>query len=97
MKTEANKDQAIITVVGQDRPGIIAGITTLLAGHAINVLDINQTIFHEPLFNMIMLVDLAACTQSFDKLQQELEQLGRQLGVDIRMQLTAVYEAMNRI
>ncbi|MCL2480795.1 MAG: ACT domain-containing protein, partial [Spirochaetaceae bacterium] len=39
-----NSKRAIITVLGADRVGIIAGVTTVLAKLGINILDISQTI-----------------------------------------------------
>lgn len=55
---------AIVTVVGKDQVGIIAGVCNTLADHNINVLDISQTIM-EGFFTMMMVVDLALCTESF--------------------------------
>ena len=37
--------KAIVTVVGKDQVGIIAGVCNKLADHQINVLDISQTIW----------------------------------------------------
>ena len=37
-------NKAIITVVGKDRVGIIAGVCTYLAENQINILDITQTL-----------------------------------------------------
>ena len=53
--------KAIVTVVGKDQVGIIAGVCNTLADHNINVLDISQTIM-EGFFTMMMVVDLALCT-----------------------------------
>ena len=52
--------KAIVTVVGKDQVGIIAGVCNTLADHGINVLDISQTIM-EGYFTMMMVVDLALC------------------------------------
>jgi len=41
---EKKADRTIITVVGKDTVGIIAGVCTYLADNGINVLDISQTI-----------------------------------------------------
>ena len=57
--------KAIVTVVGKDQVGIIAGVCNTLAGDNINVLDISQTIM-QGFFTMMMVVDLSACTTSFD-------------------------------
>lgn len=49
--------KAIITVLGKDQVGIIAGVSSLLAKWNVNVLDISQTILQEN-FTMVMLADL---------------------------------------
>ena len=51
--------RAIVTVVGKDRVGIIAGVCSLLSAHQVNVLDISQTIL-QGYFTMIMEVDASA-------------------------------------
>ena len=61
--------KAIITVLGKDQVGIIAGVSSLLAKWNVNVLDISQTILQEN-FTMVMLVDTAACTASIAKRRQ---------------------------
>ena len=52
--------KAIVTVVGKDQVGIIAGVCGTLAQHGVNVLEISQTIM-EGCFTMMMVVDLAGC------------------------------------
>lgn len=61
---EKNTQKTIITVVGKDTVGIIAGICTYLAENGINVLDISQTIVQD-YFNMMMIVDFAAWSKTF--------------------------------
>ena len=67
--------KAIVTVVGKDQVGIIAGVCNTLADHNINVLDISQTIM-EGFFTMMMVVDLALCAESFANLQNVLKTFG---------------------
>ena len=57
-------NKAIITVVGKDRVGIIAGVCTYLAENHINILDITQTIV-KGFFNMMMVVDVEHIEKSF--------------------------------
>ena len=71
---------AIVTVVGKDQVGIIAGVCNTLADHNINVLDISQTIM-EGFFTMMMVVDLALCTESFANLQNVLKTFGEGRGL----------------
>ena len=67
--------KAIISVVGKDSVGIIAGVCTYLAEHQINILDISQTIVQE-YFNMMMIVDTSASTVPFETITGDLEKLG---------------------
>ena len=88
--------KAIVTVVGEDRVGIIASVCTLLAKHNVNILDISQTILQGN-FTMIMLVDTAACTLAFTELATELEQAGKEQNLAIRIQREDIFNAMHRI
>ncbi len=88
--------RAILTVVGKDRVGIIAGICIALSGMNVNVLDISQTILQD-MFTMNMLVDTAGMTASFSELVAALEQEGQRLGVTVRIQREDIFDAMHRI
>ena len=88
--------KAIVTVIGKDTVGIIAGVCARLAERGVNVLDISQTIMHGD-FTMIMLVDLTACASSFDGLSAELADYGEERGLSIRIQREDIFNAMHRI
>ena len=65
--------RAVITVIGKDRKGIIAGVSTELANAGINILDISQTILQE-YFVMIMLVDMTGVTEGFQGVKKKLSE-----------------------
>lgn len=88
--------KAVITVLGRDKVGIIAGICTKLAELNINVLDINQTIMQN-MFTMTMLVDTSGSKEEFSKLVDELKCEGERLNVNIRIQREDIFDAMYRI
>ena len=88
--------KAIVTVVGKDQVGIIAGVCNTLADHNINVLDISQTIM-EGFFTMMMVVDLALCAESFAKLQNVLKTFGEGRGLSIRIQREDIFDAMHKL
>jgi len=88
--------RAIVTVIGKDRVGIIAGVCALLASNGVNILDISQTIMQEYLA-MIMHVDTAACTLPFDELSKALKTRGVEEALSIRIQREDIFEAMHRI
>jgi ACT domain-containing protein len=89
-------NKAIITVVGKDRVGIIAGVCTYLAENQINILDITQTIV-KGFFNMMMVVDVENITKSFGEVAQELEQVGEEIGVSVKIQREEIFLKMHRI
>lgn len=88
--------RAVITVIGKDRVGIIAGISTELANVGINILDISQTVMQE-YFVMIMLVDMTGATLSFPAIQRKLSHKGSELGVQVRMQREEIFNAMHQV
>lgn len=88
--------KAIVTVIGEDRVGIIASVCALLAQHNVNILDISQTILQGN-FTMIMLVDTEECELSFTELAAKLEESGKAQGLSIRIQREDIFNAMHRI
>lgn len=88
--------RAVITVIGKDKKGIIAAVSTELSECNINILDISQTILQE-YFTMIMLVDLKEMNVNFDDLISRLEAKGKELGVSIRAQHEDIFNSMHEI
>lgn len=87
---------AIVTVLGQDRVGIIAAVCNRLAEHNVNILDISQTIL-QGAFTMVMAVDVSKSTASFGELGQSLGGLGTEMGLSIRIQREEIFNAMHSI
>ena len=88
--------KAIITVLSTDREGIIAQVSGILYEHGINILDITQTVL-ETYFAMVMLVDLNKMNVSFKEMTGLLEKTGEELGMEIRMQRSEIFDAMHRV
>lgn len=88
--------KAIITVVGKDTVGIIARVCTYLADEKINILDISQTIV-DGYFNMMMVVDIDGASKATGDIILDLEKLGEDIGVVIRMQMEEIFNRMHRI
>ena len=93
---EKTAEKTVITVVGKDTVGIIARVCTYLAGNSINVLDISQTIL-EGIFDMVLICDMENAKGSLKQVQDDMGELGRELGVDVRVQLADIFYAMHRI
>lgn len=88
--------KTIITVIGKDTVGIIAKVCTYLAENQVNVLDISQTIVQD-FFNMMMIVDANNATKPFEILSQELVEIGKNIGVSVKMQHEDIFNSMHRI
>ena len=88
--------KAIVSVLGGDRPGIIAEISGCLYRHNLNILDITQTIL-SGYFTMVMMVDLAGMNVSYAEMTAALNELGEKLGLEIRMQRSEIFDAMHRL
>jgi ACT domain-containing protein len=88
--------RTVITVVGKDTVGIIARVCTYLADNRINILDISQTIV-QGFFNMMMIVDFSEVEKDFDLISEELEQVGKEIGVIIKTQREDIFDKMHRI
>src|SRR5574344_2342948 len=87
---------AIITVVGSDKVGIIAHVTAFLAKHSINIADITQTILSGN-FVMMMMVDLSKSDISIDELRKEMLNESSDMGVEVNVMNEKVFSTMHRI
>jgi ACT domain-containing protein len=93
---ETSSARAVVTVLGSDRPGIVAAVADALAEVDANILDISQTIL-QGIFTMTMIVDLRDATADFATLQQRLGELSNELDVQIQMQREDVFRYMYRL
>ena len=90
------KTRAILSVLGEDRVGIVAEVGNALAGHGANIEDIRQTII-SGIFSMTMLVTIDEDASPFDKVQEALAEVARALDVQITLQREDVFRAMHRV
>jgi ACT domain-containing protein len=86
----------IITVLGHDRVGIIAGISVILADAQINILDINQTII-QGFFTMVMVADIAQSKVDIAQLRDILNRKGLEMELQITVQHEDIFKYMHRI
>ena len=87
--------KAIITVVGKDKSGIVAGVSGKIAELGLNIDDISQTVLDE-YFTMMAVVSSDE-KQDFTYLRNEFESFGQTLNVKINIQSAAIFEAMYNI
>ena len=87
---------AIMTVVGTDKVGIIARVSAFLAERKINIEDISQTILSGN-FVMMMMVDLSQGNTNLETVKKELASMGESMHVSISLMHEGVFKAMHRI
>ncbi len=88
--------KAVITVVGQDKVGIIAKVSGLLFENNINILDITQTIMQN-MFCMIMLVRFEDSTVDIKGISEKLSVIEKEMGLSIHVQREEIFGSMHRI
>ena len=91
-----DKEHLIVTVIGEDKKGIVAKVSTFLYESNINILDINQKIM-ESYFVMAMLVDMKDSTIPLESVRTGLERIGRELGVLVQIQHENIFKTMHRV
>ena len=88
--------KAVVTVLGIDKPGIIAKVSGKLFEENVNILDITQTIMGD-IFSMIMLVDVKSKETDFSALVSDMKAIGEEIGVEITVTREEIYKSMHRI
>lgn len=87
--------KAIVTVVGKDGKGIVAGVAGRLAELNLNIDDISQTVLDE-YFTMMAVVSSEE-KQDFTALRSDLEEFGKTLNVKVNIQSAAIFDAMHNL
>ncbi len=88
--------KAVITVIGNDKVGIIARVSALLSESNVNILDITQTIMQD-IFTMVMITDVSNVNIKFTDLVDKLADLGKEMGLEIRCQHEDIFNSMHKI
>ena len=88
--------KAILTVIGKDKVGIVAGVSNELLRLNINILDVNQTIM-DKYFTMIMMLDLKESNSNFDIIKNSLVSKGEELGVEVKIQREEIFNSMHTL
>ncbi len=88
--------QAVISVVGRDKVGILKDVSTKCADHNVNIIDVSQTVLRD-MFTMIMLVDISNIDIKFGNFSAEMESYGNEIGMQIRAMHEDIFNSMHRI
>jgi ACT domain-containing protein len=93
---EGSSDRLVISVFGLDHPGIVAGVSQILAEASCSIIDINQTVVQSK-FAMVIIADTSRARESTAALKERLRTAGQKLGVNIYAQREDLFNAMHRI
>jgi ACT domain-containing protein len=93
---EGSADRMVISVFGLDHPGIVAGVSQILAEASCSIIDINQTVVQGK-FAMVIIADTSRARESTAELKDRLRLAGQNLGVNIYAQREDLFNAMHRI
>ena len=89
----------VITVHGEDRPGLVYGIAGILAEHGINItnLDAKVAFVSQRLeYIQVFLVDIPKDVDSV-LLQERLRDRGKEMGVTVDLQHRQIFQAINQL
>ena len=88
--------KTVITVIGKDNFGIIAGASAVCAECNVNILDITQSVLSD-MFVMVMLADIGSANCSFDEFSDKMRAFGEKSALDVRVMHEDIFNAMHRI
>ncbi|MBQ7939504.1 MAG: ACT domain-containing protein [Clostridia bacterium] len=88
--------RAIISVVGQDRVGILNRVSGACAECNANIVDVTQSVLQN-MFVMVMLVDITDIRVDFDALTKKMSALGEEIGMVIHVMHEDIFNSMHRI
>ena len=89
-------DRIVITVIGADKTGIVANVSTKLSELNLNIIDITQKVFEDDIFAMITLVE-AGENSDIKELQEKFKDVEKKIGVRIYLQHENIFKTMHRI
>ncbi len=88
--------RAVITVVGKDSVGILAKVSAKCAESNVNINEVTQSVL-EDMFCMIMLSDISKMSKPFGDFADEMENLGKEMGMSVHVMHETIFNSMHRI
>jgi len=92
----SDQERAVITVLGEDRVGIVAGISQILAENKVNILDLTSSKIQD-LFVMVIIIDISKASINFNELQESLRLKGENIGVQVTTQQENIFRYIHRV
>lgn len=90
------RERVVITVLGANRPGILAGVAKIIADANVNIEDISQKIMQD-LFALMIIADFSKANCNFEEFQARLQKGAEELKVKILVQHEDVFKFMHRV
>ncbi|MBO4468330.1 MAG: ACT domain-containing protein [Clostridia bacterium] len=88
--------RSVITIIGKDKVGITAKVSTICANRNVNIIDISQSVLKD-VFVMVMLTEFENGSSIIPKLIADFKELSAQTGLDIRVINEDVFNSMHKI
>ena len=88
--------KAVITVIGKDKVGILAKVSTACSEVGANVVEVTQSVLQD-MFAMIMLVEMDKTSVSFDNLKKVLNTVGENTNTKIHVMHEDIFNSMHKI
>lgn len=88
--------KAVISVIGQDKVGVLARISGICSECGVNIVDVTQKVL-ENMFTMIMLVEIDGCKVGFGEFSSKLEAAGNEIGMTVHTMHEDIFNSMHRI
>ena len=88
--------KAVITVVGKDKTGILAEVSTVCSQEKANIIEVTQSVLQD-MFCMIMLVDISACASEPAEIRARFDALGQEMGMQVTVTRQEVFDAMHKV
>lgn len=88
--------RAVITVIGKDTVGILAGVSSICAKNKVNILEVTQSILQD-MFCMIMMADVSECEAPFAEFSDSLSEYGKENNLSIHVMNEDIFNSMHKI
>lgn len=89
-------ENVVVTVVGLDKPGVVAKVTTAIAELQGNIANISQTLAGD-YFAIVLVVEISNVPVEFRQFKSKLEALGETIGVQLIVQHENTFRFMHRV
>ncbi len=91
-----SKELCFVTVIGEDQKGIIAKMSDSVYQKNINIEDISQKVI-EGYFVMSMLLDIKDSEYGLKEIEEDLQKVGEEMGLQVQLQHEEIFKSMHRV